>query len=174
MNAPETVLVRYEGRTISVRQVLAIYAGLPVEKRPAVQTEAGMINLFKPLVLPELMAIEATKRGIAAEPVFQQKIIQNRNALLRFQAQGLVERRANELLHAPDLEARLREWHASHRASYAVIEKGQRREATFAEARAQVESDYSVVVRDRLLAEQLTALRQQRDIRIDERTLAAL
>lgn len=171
---PEAVLVRYEGRTISVRQILAIYAGLPVEKRPPVQTQAGLIELIKPLILPELMAIEAVKRGIAADPVFQQKIIQNRNTLLRFHAHGLIERRTNELLRAPDLEVRLREWYEAHRADYAVVEAGRRRPATFAEAKPQVEGDYSVALRDRLLAEHAAALRKARSVAVDEKVLVNL
>jgi hypothetical protein len=171
---PEAVLVRYEDRMIGVRQIVALYAGLPVEKRPAVQTESGMIELIKPLILPELMAREALKQGIAAEPAFKQKIIQNQNALLRFHAQGAIERRANEFLRAPDLGDRLREWYEAHRSLYQVIEKEQPRQATFDEALARVEGDYSVAVRDRLLAEEAASLRKLRSIRIDESVLTAL
>src|SRR4051812_15642205 len=70
---PEATLVRYEEKSISVHQVLVIYAGLPPEKRPPVATEEGVIALIKPLILPELMATEAARRGIAAEPAFRQK-----------------------------------------------------------------------------------------------------
>lgn len=171
---PEAVLVRYEDRAIGVRQIVALYAGLPLEKRPAVQTEAGLTDLIKPLILPDLMAREAIKQGIAIEPAFKQKLVQNQNALLRFHAQGMIERRANELLNAPDLEARLREWYESHRSLYNVFEGDRPRPATFAEARARAEGDYSVAVRDRLLAEEAEALRKIRTVRVDEKVLAAL
>lgn len=172
---PEAVLVRYADRTISLRQVLVIYAGLPAEKRPAVQTPAGFIDMIKPLILPELMVMEAVRRGIEAEPVFRQKLIQNRNALLRFHAQGLAERRTNELLQAPDLEERLRAYHQLHQSSYVVTDAaGNRRPATYEESRAQVEGDYSVTLRDRLLAEQADDLRKSRTVQVDEKALAAL
>jgi hypothetical protein len=172
---PEAVLVRYADRTISVHEVLVIYAGLPPEKRPAVQTQAGFVDMIKPLILPELMVIEAVKRGIEAEPAYRQKLIQNRNALLRFHVQGAVERRTNELLRASDLEAQLREYHRRHQALYTVVDaSGRPRAATYEESRARVEGDYSVALRDRLLAEQAEALRRTRTVRVDEQALAAL
>jgi hypothetical protein len=172
---PEAMLVRYADRTISLRQVLAIYAGLPVEKRPPVQTPEGFIDMIKPLILPELMVIEAVKRGIEAEPAFRQKLIQNRNALLRFHAHGMVERRANELLQAPDLETRLRAYHKLYQPFYVVGDRaGGQRPATYEESRAQVEGDYSVALRDRLLAEQAGVLRKTRAVTINENVLAAL
>ena len=172
---PEAVLVRYEERSISVHQILAIYAGLPAARRPAVQTQAGLIDMIKPLILPELMALEATRRGIAAEPAFQQKLIQNRNALLRFHTQGQVERRAVELMNEPGIEAQLHAWYEAHRADYALVEAGgQRRPATFAEARARIEGDYSVGLRDRLLAERVQELRKARTITVDEAVLRSL
>jgi hypothetical protein len=171
----ETTLARYEGKSISVHQLLVIYAGLPTEKRPAVATDDGIIALIKPLILPELMALEATRRGIAAEPAFQQKLTQNRNALLRFHAQGQVEREAVERLNAPDAEAQLRAWYQDHQNDYAVIgADGAKRPATFAEARPRVEGDYSVALRDRLLAEQAQALRKTHAVTIDEQVLALL
>lgn len=172
---PEAMLVRYADRTISLRQVLAIYAGLPAEKRPPVQTPAGFIDMIKPLILPELMVIEAVKRGIELEPAFRQKLIQNRNALLRFHAHGMVERRANELLQAPDLEVRLRDYHKLYQSFYVTGDRaGGQRPATYEESRAQVEGDYSVALRDRLLAEQAGILRRTRTVRIDEQALTAL
>lgn len=172
---PEGVLARYENKTISIHQVLIIYAGLPPEKRPAVATQDGIVALIKPLILPELMALEAARRGIAAEPAFRQKLTQNQNALLRFHAQGQVERRTIEMMSAPDAEQHLHAWYDSHQADYAVIEAGgKRRTATYDEARPRVEGDYSVALRDRLLAEQAQALRKARAVRIDEKVLALL
>lgn len=168
---PEATLVRYEQRQISVRQILAIYAGLPAEKRPRVATEPGLIEMIKPLIAPELMALEAQKRGIAATPEFQNKIIQNRNALLRFHAHGAIESRANETLRAPDLEARLRAWFPRHAARYAPPGG---RAPEFAVVRDQVLGDFSVDLRERLLAEKAAELRQLRRVTIDEAMLRQL
>jgi hypothetical protein len=173
--APEAVLVRYGEKSISVHQVLIIYAGLPAEKRPPVATQDGIIALIKPLILPELMALEAGRRGIETEPAFQQKLAQNRNALLRFHAHGQVERQAVALLAAPDAEAQLRAWYDAHRGDYALVDAtGQKRLASFAEAQPRVEGDYSVAVRDRLLAEQAQTLRREHAVWIDEKVLLAL
>lgn len=171
---PDAVLVRYDDRLIRVRPVIALYASMPRDKRPAVQTEPGLVQLVKPLILPELMAAEARRQGVSADPAFRQKLTQNQNALLRFHVHGLIERRANELMQAPDIEDRLREWYNAHRLSYSVYENGLPRPATFAEARARVEGDYSVAVRDRLMAEEVAALRRVRSIQVDDAALAAL
>jgi len=171
---PEAVLVRYEDKSISVRQLLAIYAGLPAP-RANLGTHEGLLGMIKPFVVPELMAIEAVKQGIADDPAFQDKIIQNRNALLRFHMQGLIERQANELLAGPAIETQLHAWYENHKADYAGTEAGhEKRVPTYAEARARVEGDYSVALRDRLLAEKAQVLRKTRSVKIDEAVLQKL
>jgi hypothetical protein len=168
---PESVLVRYDGKSISVHQLLAIYAGLP-PPRPELGTHDGLLGMIKPFVIPELMALEAVKRGIDREPAFREKLIQTRNALLRFQMQGDVDRQANELMNRPDVESQIHSWYDSHRTNYrgAAPESGNHI-STYAEVRSQVEADYSVVLRDRLLAERSKALRKTRLVKIDEKAL---
>lgn len=176
---PEAVLVRYESKSISVRQILAIYAGLSAAKRPHVETEAGVIALIKPLILPELMALEAARRGISAEPAFQQKLVQNRNALLRFHAHGAIESRANEILKGPDLEARLEAYYREHLTRYAAAptvegEATQKKPLPFAQVANRVLGDFSVDLRDRLLAEKARELRRTREVVVDEEVLGSL
>ena len=173
-DTPEATLVRYEDKSISVRQILVIYAGLPAP-RPPIETPAGLTTMIKPLIVPELMAIAAVKQGIAAEPEFQHKLIQNRNALLRFHMQGLVEREANELMQSPSLERELHGWYDTHKAEYAVTTgRGEKIIPTYAQARPRVEGDYSVALRDRLLAEKAQALRKTRAVHVDEAVLKNL
>ena len=159
------------------------------------QTEEGFIALIKPLILPELMAREAAQRGIAAEPAFQHKLIQNQNALLRFHVHGAIESRANDMLRAPDLETRLDAWYRTHAARYnapptaaattpppsvalapapapALARAGAPR--PFSAVREEVLGDYSVALRDRLLADKARELRQGRAIAIDEAVLRQL
>ncbi len=174
-HAPDATLVRYEDRTISVHQILAIYAGLPVAKRPRVATEAGLIAMIKPLIAPELMALEAAKRGIAAEPAFQHKLIQNRNALLRFHVHGAIESQANAVLNGPDLEPQLAAWYRTHAEFYATpATSGGKTIPTLAAVRDRALADFSVDLRDRLLAEKAQALRRERHVAIDEKALQAL
>jgi hypothetical protein len=68
----------------------------------------------------------------------------------------------------------LREWFNAHRLAYSVYENGLPRPATFAEARARVEGDYSVAVLERLVAEQVAEQRGLRKIEVDETALALL
>jgi hypothetical protein len=175
---PEATLVRYEERSISVRQILVIYAGLPAARRPRVEQPQGLIEMIKPLILPELMAIEAAKRGIAAEPAFQQKLIQNRNALLRFHAHGAIESRANDTLRGPDLESRLQAWYRQNAALYAApAEAGGNapgKPLPYAEVRDRVLGDFSVDLRDRLLAEKALELRKVRRVVVVEAVLRSL
>jgi len=171
---PEAVLVRYADRSISVHQILVIYAGLP-GARPPLDTPAGLTQMIKPLILPELMAIEAVKRGVAAEPEFQHKLIQNQNALLRFHMQDLIGREANALLHAPGAEARLHAWYEAHKTEYAATgADGKKRIPSYEQARPRVEGDCSVALRDRLLAEKAAALRGTHTVLIDEAVLGRL
>jgi len=169
---PESVLVRYEGKSISIHQLLAIYAGLP-PPRPELGTHDGLLSMIKPFVIPELMALEAVKRGIDREPTFQEKLIQNRNALLRFQMQGEVDRQANELMNRPDVESQIHSWYDNHRTAYrgAASESGNHI-PTYAEVRSQVEADYSVALRDHLLAERSKTLRKTRIVKINDKALS--
>jgi hypothetical protein len=171
---PDAVLVEYEHKTISTRQILALYAGLP-EPRPAIATPDGLTQMIKPLILPELMAIEAMKRGIAEDPEFKNKVVQNRNALLRFHVHGLIDRAASELMHASTIESELRAWYEAHKEEYGVIDdSGRNKIPSYDEARPRVEGDYSVVLRDMLLAEKAQVLRNNRSIKIDEDVLRNL
>jgi hypothetical protein len=171
---PEGVLVRYEGRTLSVRQILVIYAGLPTP-RPPVQTEDGFVAMIKPLILPELMAIEAVKQGIAAEPEFQNKLLQNRNALLRFHAHGAIEAKANDILKGLDLEPQLQAWYRQHGAAFATTTAGGAKKIPpLAEVKERALADFSVDLRDRLLAEKARDLRPVRRVTVDEAVLRQL
>ncbi len=167
---PDAVLARYVNKSISVRQVLVIYAGMPAP-RPNLQTQAGVVQMIKPLITPELMAIEATKRGIETEPAFQAKLIQNRNALLRFHMQGLIDRRANEAMRAPDFPAQLRAWYEAHRAEYRLPPEKGGAIPSYADVAQRVEADYSVALVERLKAEQAAALRQLHRVAVDEDAL---
>jgi hypothetical protein len=171
---PDAVLVEYEHKTISLRHILALYAGLP-EPRPAIETPDGLTQIIKPLILPELMAIEAMKRGIAEDTEFKNKVIQNRNALLRFHAHGLIERESSELMQSPTIESTLRAWYEAHKTEYGVLDDaGRNKIPSYEEARSRVEGDYSVALRDSLLAEKAQALRKNRSITIDDDVLRNL
>ena len=173
-DTPDAVLARYENKTISVRQVLVIYAGLP-PPRPAVATEAGLVELIKPLITPELMALAAVKQGIADDPEFRQKFIQNRTALLRFYMQDLITAELNRRMQSPDLETHLRAWYDKHKLLYAPLE-GNRVAHTppYEEARERVLGDYSVALMERIKTEKVTALRTARQIAIDDGALEKL
>ena len=65
-----------------------------------------------------------------------------------------------------------RDWYG---ADYAIVDaEGEKRPATYAEARPRVEGDYSDALRDRLLAEQAQALRKTRAVWVDDKVLAGL
>jgi hypothetical protein len=171
---PEAVLVRYEDKSLSIHQVLSIYAGLPAP-RPQVETQDGFVAMIKPLITPELMAMEATKQGIAAEPEFQNKLTQNRNALLRFQVQGAIDSRANEILRGPDLDAKLQAWYREHAHSYATSTTDSGKKIpSFSDVRDRILADFSVDLHDRLFAEKTRELRLKHTITIDETVLKTL
>lgn len=163
--APEAVIVRYADKTLSIHEILSLYSGLPAP-RPNVQAEAGFVAMIKPLITPELMAQEAVRRGIAVEREFQDKLVQNRNALLRFHAHGAIEARANDVLRGADLETRLQAWYHEHRELYPA--------EPFATLRPRVLGDFSVDLRDRLIAEKAQALRKVRVVTIDDEVLKRL
>ncbi len=171
--APDVTVVRYEGKLIKSRSLLAIYAGLP-EPRPDVQSEPGFVEFIKPLITPELMAMEAVKQGIERDRLFQQKLLQNENTLLRFHMQGAIEHEANAVMNAPVWEEQVRAWYDQHRADYAMpTSTGETRPATYEEAKARAVADCSVALIERLKAEKVTALRGRCAIDIDESVLAA-
>lgn len=173
-DTPDAALVEYEHKTISIRQILALYAASPAP-RPAIATPEGLTQMIKPLILPELMAIEALKRGIAEDPEFKNKVIQNRNALLRFHVHGLIDRASSELMRAPTIESELRAWYEAHKEGYGVVdETGRKKIPSYDESRPRIEGDYSVVLRDLLLAEKAQALRKNRSIKIDDNVLQRL
>jgi hypothetical protein len=169
---PEVIVVRYGEKTITTRQILVIYAGLTAP-RARIDTEAGFVAVIKPMIVPELMAIEATRRGIAADPLFQAKLIQNQNALLRFHMQGLIERLATEAMHAPNIDEQLEAWYRAHLADYTVAgADGTRRVQPFSEVRSRAESEYSVDLLERLKAAQIATLRKNHRIVVHESVLA--
>lgn len=169
---PAMELAHYEGKSLPLRQVAITYAGIPAP-RPNLQTPAGLVEMLKPFLIPELLASEAARRGLAETPQFKNKLQQNKNALLRFYVQDSVERDANTRLRSSDLESQLRAWHDAHRRDYLVSsDNGTTRPASFAEARDRALADYSVALRDELLAEKAQQLRREHVVTIDEPTLA--
>jgi hypothetical protein len=119
------------------------------------------------------MAKEAAKEGMEADPFFRTKLIQNRNALLRFHMQGAIDRQANDAMKAPDFPAQLRAWYDGHAADYRRAPEKGGGVAPFDEVKSRVEADYSVVLVERLKAEQIAALRKQRRIEMDDAALQA-
>jgi hypothetical protein len=173
-SAPDAVIVRYADKTMRIRTLLALYSGAP-SPRPAIQSESGFVAFIKPLIEPELMALEAVKQGIEGDPLFQEKYIQNQNTLLRFHMQGAIEHQAGLIMRQSDGEAQVRAWYEQHRADYAVaLKDGRTRPATFEEARPRAEGDYSVALLERVKAEKVAALRKQHAIAIDEAALGRL
>jgi hypothetical protein len=168
------VLARYQQKTITLKQILVIHAGLAAP-RPPLDSQEALIAMLKPLILPDLLAAEAARAGIEALPAFQHKLIENRNALLRFHAAGVIEGRANETLKAPDLREKMQAWYHAHAADYALTdETGLRRVPTYAEVQQRVEGDFSVALRDDLRAKKAAELRAARGVTIDETVLRNL
>lgn len=171
---PATVLVQFAGRRLLLRDVARYYVGL-ASPRPAVAAPEELLAFLKPLVLPELLAAEAVRRGIPHDPEFQQKCAQNRNALLRFHVQGELERQANAVLRSEQIDQELRLWYERHKGDYAPVDGEHRgRVPPFAEARSRVLADYSVALLERLKAERAAALRKERRITIDLEALSKL
>lgn len=172
---PSATLATYDGKTISIQQVVGIYAGLP-SPRPNLYTEQGLVDFIKPLIEPELMAIEAEKEGIAGDPAFVMKLQQNENVLLRFHMQGAIEQRANERLHAPDFPQQLQAWYDDHKADYTLpAEDGKpARLQTFDQVKERVQADYSVGVVERLKAEEVATLRKSHSVTVNEAALRML
>lgn len=165
---PDFVLARYNGIQITVKQILAIYAPLHAP-RPQLETNQDLINILKPLIVPELLAAEARRRGMEALPAFQNKVIENQNALLRIYMHGVIAAQANRELHVPDLDGRIRSWYAQNAEHYSVESgDGVKTTPAYADIHKRVEGDYSVDLRDRIQAEKVRTLRQVHHIEIDD------
>lgn len=160
--APEAVLARYGAHSLTVHQILVIYAGLPGAQRPEVRTQAGLLAMIKPLVVSDLMADEATQAGIPGDPLFQRKLIENQNALLRFHMQDEIERQAAARMRAEGGEAEVRAYYDAHRTQYGP---------DYEKVHGWVEGDYSVVLRDRLMAQRAVELRGAHQVKVDETIL---
>ena len=168
---PDSVLARYNGTPITVKQVLAIYAPLR-PPRPPLKTNDDLVNLLKPMIVPELMAAEAARRGIENQPEFRNKIIENRNALLRIYMHGMIESEAAAKLDVPDLENQMKTWFLQNTNRFAIpTPDGGKRIPTYEEVHKRIEGDYSIEVRDQLQAEKIRALRQSHKIEIDSTLL---
>ncbi|MDB6018422.1 MAG: hypothetical protein JWR19_2911 [Pedosphaera sp.] len=170
-NMSDSVLARYNGTAITVKQVLAIYAPLHAP-RPPLESNDDLINLLKPLIVPELMAAEARRLGIESQPAFQNKLIENRNALLRIHMRGLIEAQANQELKAPGLDQRIQSWYQQNAEQYAVpATNGVKTIPTYAAIKKRLAGDYSVDLRDRIQAEKVRALRKAHPVEIIEAIL---
>ncbi len=170
-STPDSVLARYNGTPITVKQVLAVYAPLR-PPRPPLETNDDLVNLLKPMIVPELMADEAARRGIENQPEFQNKLIENRNALLRIYMHGLIESESAAKLDVPDLEKQMKAWFLENTNRFAIpTPDGGKRIPTYEEVRKRVEGDYSIDVRDQLQAEKIAALRQSHEVKIDSAIL---
>jgi len=170
----DTVLARYNGEVVTVKEILAVYIPLHVP-RPRLETEDDLVKMLKPLIVPALMAAEAKRRGMEALPAFQEKIIENRNALLRIYVHGMVNGEANRQLTAPNLDARMKSWYRQNAKQYAVRgADGAETIPAYETIKARLESDYSEDLRDRIRMEKLRALRKTCDIQINEAVLKGL
>ena len=165
---PDAVLARYNGTPITVKQTLAVYAQLH-PPRPNLETNEALVEFLKPFILPGLMTAEAERLGIEKLPAFQDKIIQNRNTLLRFYMHSLIEAKANEELQSLGLDQQMKSWYEQHAARYAA--PGAKKFPAYADVRERVEGDYSVDLLERLRAEKIRALREMHHIQIDEAAL---
>lgn len=179
-NMPDSVLARYSdttmtnGTPITVKQVLAVYSNLHAP-RPPLETDEDLINMIKPFIMPSLMADEAVKQGIEALPAFQNKIIENRSALLRIYMHGVIEAQANKELNAPGLDKRVKSWYQQNAAQYAIqATNGVKTIPTYEQIQKRVEGDYSVDLRDQIQAEKVSALRKTRHVEINEAVLNGL
>jgi hypothetical protein len=140
--------------------------------RPPLESNDDLINLLKPLIVPELMAAEARRLGIESQPAFQNKLIENRNALLRIHMRGLIEAQANQELKAPGLDQRIQSWYQQNAEQYAVpATNGVKTIPTYAAIKKRLAGDYSVDLRDRIQAEKVRALRKAHPVEIIEAIL---
>ncbi len=170
----DTVLARYNGEVVTVKEILAVYIPLHVP-RPRLETEDDLVKLLKPLIVPELMAAEAKMRGMESLPAFQNKIVENRNALLRIYMHGLINTEANQQLAAPNLDVRIKSWYHENARKYAVHgADGAETIPAYETIGARLEGDYSEDLRNRIKEEKLQDLRKGRDIQIDEAVLKGL
>lgn len=183
----DSVLARYSDRAmtdaasatngspITVKDVLAVYAHLHAP-RPPLESNEDLINMIKPFIMPTLMAVEARKQGIEAQPAFQNKIIENRSALLRIYMHGFIESQANQELNAPDLDKRIRAWYTKQNPEFYVVPatNGVKTMPNYEDIQKRLEGDYSVYVRDRIQAEKIRALRKAHHVKIDEAILNGL
>jgi hypothetical protein len=185
-NMPDSVLARYSDTTmtnnmpvtndtaITVKEVLAVYSNLHAP-RPPLETDDDLVSIIKPFIMPPLMADEAIKQGIEALPAFQNKVIENQNALLRIYMHGVIEAQANKELNAPGLDKRIKAWYRQNAAQYAVqAADGVKTIPPCEEIHKRVEGDYSVDVRDRIQADEVRVLRKTHHIEINDAILNGL
>jgi hypothetical protein len=167
----ESVLARYNGEKVSVKEVFAIYANLHAP-RPRLETNQDLIDILRPLVMPSLLAAEARKQGIENLADFKNKVDQNRNALLRIYEHGVLQQQASDGMKVPDLSERLQAWYKQNAERYAIEgPSGSKTTPPYSEVHERVEGDYSVDLWERLEADKIHSLRKSCRIQIDDAVL---
>lgn len=171
--AGHATLARYGSNAVPVRKALVFYLYLPPGDRPEVGTPAGLTKLLEELLLPDLLADEAQRRGLEQRDDFRAKVAENESALLRMFMQDQLRR---ELLALPaPSEAELARWYLLRRDRYA------RAAASplvgldgFDGQRERVQSDFLEERAAELRAKRLRKLRVQHRMTFEPPTLAAM
>lgn len=159
------VLARYPGGVVEARKLLVFALAVPESERPDAAQPAGLTQLLKELLLPELLADAARARGIEATREFRAKVIENENSLRRLFARDelLQETRRRSAVPA---EAEVAAWFQAQRAHYgAGVE--------LAAVRARVESDLVEERCAQARAALLATLRRAHRIEIRDAAVAA-
>ena len=163
-------LARYNGNQLGARKVLVFYLCLPTDARPDIATQDGLAALLKELLMPDLMAEEAMRRGLEQRDSFQFKVVENENSLLRMFMRDRLQRRV-EPLKETETEERLTRWYRDHRRNYSSETAPAKAEDPYQGQRDRVSSDW---LEDRLRSargEVVSALRKLHTVTIDRDAL---
>jgi hypothetical protein len=172
-HSPDAVLARYDGKSLTVKQVLAVYAQLHIP-RPNLENQSVLTDFLKPFIVPDLLSVEAQKEGMDKSQEFQDKVLQNQNALLRIYMRNKLEAEADDKLQTSDLDVQMESWYDQHKDQYARQVNGKNEIPSYAEMRKRVQGDYSEDLLEHLQAKKIQTLRSTHEVRIDDTVLDRL
>jgi len=171
--ARDRVLAHWKGGVVTIGDVLAMWAGGPINQRPDLGRPEALTSLLKTMLEDALLAQEARDRGLEKAPIVVQKVQENRNVLARMYVLDRITDRAVARMKEPDTAARVRAWYETNRTTRYTYrdDRGKPRELPFEANRDNIESDYVEALNEQLRAEYIRGLRKGRTVDIDQRLL---
>lgn len=158
---------------ISIGDFLQAYAAIPADKQPDLQQPENATAILKKIWGQAALAAEAAARSLDQTPEFREGLQLNRNVLTRFYAQDRVTDKAVARLKSPEGQRCVRRWYETHLQDRYTFQNadGKPQPLAFDKEHESIENDYFEELREDVRAEEARALRNGRQVRIDDEAL---